>query len=164
MTGGKLTKADIVDAVYNSTGIERRDARFIFDRIILEIKDSLASGKAIELRGFGTFEPRIRKGRTARNPRTGDRVDVAKHGIIFFRPGLELKEAVWTLKNIDEGHGESALPAADKKTPPSAKSAPSSAKPPITPLSKSVKSVEQPARPTASTSRPKPVKKGMPRA
>jgi hypothetical protein len=98
-------------------------------------------------------------------------VDVAKHGIIFFRPGLELKEAVWSLKNIDAGHEESALAAAGKKTLPSAKSAlPSArlpvkpAKPPITPVAKPVKPVEPPAKPSPSTNPKKPVVKGSSRA
>ena len=63
---------------------------------IEEIKAALVSGKGIELRGFGTFEVRIRKGRQkARNPKTGEIVSVGSHGIASFRPGRELKQDVW---------------------------------------------------------------------
>ena len=55
--------------------------------------------KVIELRGFGTFEVRTRKGREkARNPKTGDLVAVDTHGVAVFRPGKELKDLVWNLR------------------------------------------------------------------
>ena len=64
-----------------------------------EIKDGLKENKVIELRGFGTFEVRTRKGREkARNPKTGEVVAVESHGVAIFRPGKELKDAVWNLK------------------------------------------------------------------
>ena len=56
--------------------------------------------RVIELRGFGTFEIRTRKGREkARNPKTGDLVSVETHGVAIFRPGKELKDAVWNLRD-----------------------------------------------------------------
>ena len=56
-------------------------------------------GSTIELRGFGTFELRLRKERKkARNPKTGDSLSVPPHYIVAFRSGQELKRAVWDLK------------------------------------------------------------------
>jgi integration host factor subunit beta len=70
------------------------------DLFIDEIKDSLIQQRDIELRGFGTFEVRIRKGRQkARNPKTGELVSVNTHGIAAFRPGRELKQDVWSIGN-----------------------------------------------------------------
>ena len=95
----KLTKADIVDAIYNKADIERKEIRRVVDLFIEELKVALASCKVVELRGFGTFEVKIRKGRQkARNPKTGEIVSVDSHGIAAFRAGRELKQDVWVLK------------------------------------------------------------------
>ena len=99
----KITKAEIVDAVYEKTGINRRDIKTVADLVFEAIKDALIAGTVIEFRGFGTFEVRTRKGRKkARNPRTGEAVTVTSHGIAAFRAGRELKQAVWTLPSQDQ--------------------------------------------------------------
>jgi integration host factor subunit beta len=101
--GQKVTKADIVDAVYEKTGMSRKEIRRVVDLFIDEIRDSLMEQMVIELRGFGTFEVRLRKGRQrARNPKTGERVSVTAHGIAAFRPGRELKQNVWNVAAQDE--------------------------------------------------------------
>jgi integration host factor subunit beta len=99
MAGEKITKADILDSIYQKTGMGRQEIRTIIDLFIDEIKNSLIKRMIIELRGFGTFEVRLRKGRRqARNPKTGETVSVNSHGIAAFRPGRELKQDVWNLK------------------------------------------------------------------
>ena len=106
--GQKLTKADIVDSLYEKTGMSRKEIRTVADLFIDEIKDALIEQMSVELRGFGTFEVRIRKGRPkARNPKTVGAVSVNSHGIAAFRPGRELKQAVWTVNNNDETGGPS---------------------------------------------------------
>ena len=96
----KYTKAEIVDAIYNKTGANRKDIRDIVDLFIEEIKAALVSNKVIELRGFGTFEIKIRKGRAkARNPKTGETLSVNSHGIAAFRAGRELRQEVWNLQD-----------------------------------------------------------------
>ena len=94
----KFTKADIVDAIYNKTGVDRKEIRDVVDLFIGELKAALVSNKVIELRGFGTFEIKTRKGRQkARNPKTGEIISVNSHGIVAFRPGRDLKRDVWPL-------------------------------------------------------------------
>ena len=96
MAGKKVTKADLIDSIYQKIGVPRKDIRIAVDSFIDEIKDALIQNQIIELRGFGTFEIRIRKGRTkARNPRSGELVSVNSHGVAAFRPGKELKQDVW---------------------------------------------------------------------
>ncbi|MDR1143748.1 MAG: HU family DNA-binding protein, partial [Spirochaetaceae bacterium] len=98
MAAKKYTKADIIDSLYEKTGMSRKEIRVFVDLFIDEIKDALMRNSAIELRGFGTFEIKIRKGRSrARNPRTGETVEITSHGIAAFRPGRELKQAVWNI-------------------------------------------------------------------
>jgi integration host factor subunit beta len=99
----KITKADIIDAIYQKKGINRKDIKTIVDSFIDEIKDGLIKQYIIELRGFGTFETRLRKGRKkARNPKTGEAVSVNSHGIAAFRPGKELKQDVWNIGEKSE--------------------------------------------------------------
>lgn len=99
----KLTKAAIIENLHNKLGIGRADIHVIIDELFEEIKDALKDDKIIELRGFGTFEVRTRKGREkARNPKTGDIVAVDSHGVAIFRPGKELKDFVWNLRENKE--------------------------------------------------------------
>jgi integration host factor subunit beta len=99
----KLTKADIVDAIYNKIGVERKGIHDVVDLFLEEVKSALVSNKVIELRGFGTFEIKIRKGREkARNPKTGEILSVNSHGIAVFRAGRELRQDVWSLKRKDQ--------------------------------------------------------------
>jgi nucleoid DNA-binding protein len=64
--------------------------QWTFDAII----ETLVTEGRIELRNFGVFEVRQRKPRKARNPRTGDRVDVAAKNVVTFQPGKEMEERV----------------------------------------------------------------------
>jgi integration host factor subunit beta len=98
----KLTKNGIIDAVYLNSGFNRTDIRPIFEMIFGEIKDGLVAGRTIELRGVGTFEVKIRNARKkARNPRTGGLVPAHRHRVVTFRPGQELKCAVWKVPETD---------------------------------------------------------------
>jgi integration host factor subunit beta len=102
MAAKKFTKADIVDAVYDKTGMNRKEIRMVVDRFIDEIKTALLERHAIELRGFGTFEVKVRKARPkARNPRTGEIISIRPRGSVNFRPGRELKFDVWNIADED---------------------------------------------------------------
>jgi integration host factor subunit beta len=66
--------------------VERIVACF-FEAIIAQ----LSTGGRVELRGFGTFSTRARDGRTGRNPRTGDPVEVQAKRVPYFKPGKEMR-------------------------------------------------------------------------
>ena len=98
MSAKKITKYDLVESVYQNTKHEKRVVQDIVENLLIELKTVLKEGATIELRGFGTFEPRLRKGRTrARNPKTGEQLSVAPHYVAAFRSGQELKKALWDL-------------------------------------------------------------------
>ena len=100
MPAGKYTKADIIDALYEKTGMNRTEIRNSIDLFIDEMKDALMRRQVIELRGFGTFEVKVRKARTrARNPKTGENIVIRSHGAVTFRSGRELKQAVWKIND-----------------------------------------------------------------
>ena len=102
MAAKKFTKADIIDALYEKTGMNRTEIRSAVDLFIDEMKEALMRRQVIELRGFGTFEVKVRKARPrARNPRTGENIVIRSHGVVAFRSGRELKQAVWAI-NDDE--------------------------------------------------------------
>lgn len=102
MSSKKITKIDLVEAVCNDVSCEKYMAQQIVENLLFQIKSSLKNGATIELRGFGTFEPRLRKGRAcARNPKTGATLSVAPHYVAAFRPGQELKQALWSYKESD---------------------------------------------------------------
>jgi integration host factor subunit beta len=96
----KFTKTDIVDALYEKTGMSRNEIRNAIDLLIDEMKNALVRRQIIELRGFGTFEVKVRKARPrARNPRTGENIVIKSHGVVSFRSGRELKQEVWKMNN-----------------------------------------------------------------
>lgn len=102
----KLTKAIIIENLHNKLGLNRTEIHTVIDELFEEIKDGLKDDRVIELRGFGTFEVRTRKGREkARNPKTGEVVAVDRHGVAIFRPGKELKEFVWDIRSSKEDDG-----------------------------------------------------------
>ena len=71
MAGNKVTKFDLVESVHAKVNCEKKVVQAVLESLLDEIKNSLKDGSTIELRGFGTFELRLRKGREkARNPKT----------------------------------------------------------------------------------------------
>jgi integration host factor subunit beta len=106
MAAKKFTKADLIDALYEKTGLNRSEIRSTVDLFIDEMKEALIRRQVIELRGFGTFEVKVRKARPrARNPRTGENIVIRSHGAVTFRAGRELKQTVWKI-NDDETKDE----------------------------------------------------------
>ncbi len=99
MSKQKLTKAEIIENIHESSGVKRSDVRVVIDSLFDELRGALGEDRIIELRGFGTFEVRTRKGREkARNPKTGEIVPVESHGVAVFRPGKCLKGIAWSLR------------------------------------------------------------------
>ncbi|MDR2490823.1 MAG: integration host factor subunit beta [Spirochaetaceae bacterium] len=116
MAVGKLTKIELVDAVWQKVGLEKRDIKCCYDEIINVIKEALAGRRLVELRGFGTFEVKHRKGKAnARNPRTGELVPSHPHGVCVFKPGHDLKRSVWQQDEPETTPPETP----DSKTPAS---------------------------------------------
>lgn len=108
---GKVTKAELIEALHETSSLNRKEIHGLIDSLFEVIKTSVLSGKTVELRGFGTFEIKLRKGRKrARNPKTGAIVSVEDHGVAAFRPGRELKKAAWEIR--PSGADEPSAPEA----------------------------------------------------
>jgi len=89
-----LTKADIVDHIAAGTGLTKVDTEAVVDGFIVTVVEALKEGKNIEIRGFGSFKTKKRRGRVARNPRTGEQVMVDEHFVPIFKVSKELKSLV----------------------------------------------------------------------
>src|SRR5213082_2519248 len=91
-----LTKADLIEEVLKVTELPRKESETIVETIFDSIIEAIQKGEKIEIRGFGSFRTRQRKGRVGRNPKTGEKVEVRAKKIPYFKPSKELKDFVNT--------------------------------------------------------------------
>src|ERR1700738_2453479 len=89
-----LTKADLIEEVLRVTELPRKESESIVETIFESIIEALQKSQKIEIRGFGSFRTRQRRGRIGRNPKTGAKVEVPAKKIPFFKPSKELKDFV----------------------------------------------------------------------
>ena len=89
-----MTKKDIVLKIANETKMKQQDIKKIVQKTLDTIIDSLVNNQTVELRNFGIFKVKSRRGRTGRNPRTGQVVPVPPKKVVVFKPGLEMKKLV----------------------------------------------------------------------
>jgi integration host factor subunit beta len=97
-----LTKADLIEEVLRISELPRKESETIVETIFESIIEALQKGDKIEIRGFGSFRTRQRRGRIGRNPKTGAKVEVPPKKIPFFKPSKELKDFV---NNSENGAG-----------------------------------------------------------
>lgn len=93
-----MTKKDIVKAISESIGETQLKTKEIVQKTFEAIINTLVEQERIELRNFGVFEVKKRAARKARNPRTGERVDVAEKYVVTFKPGKEMEQRVRQLE------------------------------------------------------------------
>lgn len=89
-----MTKKDIVVRISDETGVKQMDVKKVVQKYIDYVIDSLAKGETVELRNFGVFKVKTRKGRMGRNPRTGEAVPIPAKKAVTFKPGLIMKQRV----------------------------------------------------------------------
>lgn len=89
-----MTKADLIEEVSRVVEMTRKESEVIVESIFDSIVKALRGGDKIEIRGFGSFRTRERRGRVGRNPKTGAKVEVPAKKIPFFKPSKELKDFV----------------------------------------------------------------------
>ena len=89
-----MTKAEIVHAISEKTGIEKKDALNIIEAFMATVKENMEKGEEIYLRGFGSFIIKHRAEKTARNISKNVTVIVPEHDIPAFRPAKEFLEAM----------------------------------------------------------------------
>jgi len=89
-----MTKKDIIVKIADDTGIKQIDVKKVVQKVLDDVIESLARGETVELRNFGIFKVKTRKGRIGRNPRTGETVGIPEKKVVTFKPGLIMKDRV----------------------------------------------------------------------
>ena len=90
-----MNKSDLIEIVARKLpSLSSRDVEVIVNTIFDSMTHQLQQGGRIEIRGFGSFEVRMRRARVGRNPKTGASVEVDERRVPFFKVGKELRERV----------------------------------------------------------------------
>lgn len=89
-----MGKADLIEAIASKTNRSKKEAAETLNVVLDTIQENLKKGKGVRLIPFGSFEIRERKGRTGRNPRTGEKIQIKARKVPAFRPGKALRDAV----------------------------------------------------------------------
>jgi len=89
-----MKKINLIDLISKESSITRLEAKTSVEIILNEISLAIISGEGVEVRGFGGFQKRRRKGRVGINPKTGEKTEVSEKFVPFFKPGKMLKELV----------------------------------------------------------------------
>ncbi len=97
-----MTKKEIVKQISERIGLTQLKTKEIVQDTFDAIVDTLIEVGRIELRNFGVFEVKQRKARKARNPRTGEKVDVPPKFVVTFKPGKEMEERVRQMTELPE--------------------------------------------------------------
>ncbi len=90
-----MTKSGLIEEVARLTPhISKKDTEVVVNTIFDSMIEALKSGERIEIRGFGSFQVKVREAREGRNPKTGQPVHISAKRTPFFKVGKELKEMV----------------------------------------------------------------------
>lgn len=93
----RVTRTELITRMASRCELlDRSDVKRCTQEILKAIADALCSGRRVEIRGFGVFDLKYRRERLARNPKTGSSVFVPSHAAIYFKPGLALKDRVFS--------------------------------------------------------------------
>lgn len=96
-----MTKKEIVKTISEDMQLTQLKTKEIVQKTFDAIVETLVTERRIELRNFGVFEVKKRAARKARNPRTGERVDVGEKYVVTFKPGKEMEERVRQLEQAE---------------------------------------------------------------
>lgn len=113
-----MTKKEIVKAISEELGLTQLKTKEIVQKTFDAIIETLVTDRRIELRNFGVFEVKERAARKARNPRTGERVDVPAKFVVTFKPGKEMEEKVRLLE--EAAHAAKLREQQELRQPPAA--------------------------------------------
>jgi nucleoid DNA-binding protein len=89
-----MTKKDLARVISERVGITQKQAHEYVQRVLGTVLETLATEERVELRNFGIFEVQQRAARKARNPRTGEQVDVPEKYVVTFKPGRVMQQRV----------------------------------------------------------------------
>ncbi len=101
-----MTKSGLIEDVARQTPhISKKDTEVVVNTIFDSMIEALKDGDRIEIRGFGSFQVKVREAREGRNPKTGEPVHISAKRTPFFKVGKELKEMVDRSPDPDSSDG-----------------------------------------------------------
>lgn len=86
-----VTKADIVEKVYEKIGFSKKEASELVEMVFNALKNTLQNGEKVKISGFGNFLVREKNERVGRNPQTGEQIKISARRVLTFRPSQVLK-------------------------------------------------------------------------
>lgn len=89
-----MNKLELIQTLKDSNDLSKSEAEAMVNLLFNEMANALAKGDRVEIRGFCSFFVKGYGGYTGRNPKTGERVEIAPKKLPFFKPGKELRERV----------------------------------------------------------------------
>ena len=89
-----MNKSELCAALANKTEMSKKDADKFVNAFVDVVSETLAAGDKIQVIGFGSFEVKSRAARTARNPRTGEEIQIESSKSPVFKAGKALKDVV----------------------------------------------------------------------
>jgi len=89
-----LTKAELIDAVYEKVGLSKKEAADLVELVFDTIKDELTKTGVIKISGFGKFRVRAKKARMGRNPQTGEAMMISARKVLTFSPSRILRDGI----------------------------------------------------------------------
>jgi integration host factor subunit alpha len=92
--GSGMTKADIVERIYEKVGFSKKEATDVVESIFEIIKGHLEQGEKIKISGFGNFVLNTKRPRKGRNPQTGEEIVISGRRVLSFKPSPVLKKAI----------------------------------------------------------------------
>jgi DNA-binding protein HU-beta len=120
-----MNRSQLVDAVATATDLPRAQVEATLTATLTQVRGAVASGDKVQLLGFGTFEPRERAARTARNPATGAQLQLAATRVVGFKVGAPFKQEVAASATTKKATAKKtpAAKTAAKQTPTKASAA-----------------------------------------
>lgn len=89
-----MKKDDLVGRIASEAGLTKKEAAAAVNSFVGAVKEALARGEKVTIVGFGTFGVKVRAARVGRNPRTGEKINIAEKKVPYFAPGRDLRSAV----------------------------------------------------------------------
>jgi integration host factor subunit beta len=107
-----MTKSELIERVAELVPqISKKDTELVVNTIFQSMTDALRRGDRIEIRGFGSFQVKVREAREGRNPKTGEEVRIPAKRTPFFKVGKELKERIDSSWRGGAGAGSATAPS-----------------------------------------------------
>ena len=103
-----MTKAEIVEQIYERVGFSKKEAAELVEKVFDTIKETLADGEKVKISGFGNFVVRDKNARKGRNPQTGEEILLDARRVLTFKPGLGLTNTLDDSPENSESNGETS--------------------------------------------------------